>query len=221
MKRWNIIQYLINVNNYKSYLELGTDNGSCFEQINIKKKVCVDINDKYKGLSYHMSCDEFFAQNKDTFDIIFIDANHEDEYVWRDIQNALQILNWNGVIVCHDCNPQKEEHTFINTGVYNGTVYKSIARLRLTNPYLYINTVDTDYGVGILVKTNNIQQLPKFSCNSFIEFSNNRKEILNLISEEQFKYIFSYKINEPLPTIIEKKQPCWLKRIFLKVNNYI
>ena len=216
MKRWDIIQYLINVNNYKSYLELGTDIGSCFEQINIKKKVCVDINNKYKGLNYHMSCDEFFIQNKDTFDIIFIDANHEDEYVWRDIQNALQILNWNGCIVCHDCNPAKEEHTFWNEKTYNGTVYKSIARLRLTNPYLYINTVDADYGVGILVKTNNIQQLPTFSCNSFIEFSNNRKEILNLISEEQFKYMFSYKINEPLPVVVEEKQPCWLKRIFTK-----
>ena len=216
MKRWDIIQYLINVNNYKSYLELGTDIGSCFEQINIKKKVCVDINNKYKGLNYHMSCDEFFIQNKDTFDIVFIDANHEDEYVWRDIQNALQILNWNGCIVCHDCNPTKEEHTFWNEKTYNGTVYKSIARLRLTNPYLYINTVDADYGVGILVKTNNIQQLPTFSCNSFIEFSNNRKEILNLISEEQFKYMFSYKLNEPLPVIVEEKQPCWLKRIFTK-----
>ena len=216
MKRWEIIQYLINVNNYKSYLELGTDNGSCFEQINIKKKVCVDINNKYKGLSYHMSCDEFFVQNKDTFDIIFIDANHEDEYVWRDIQNALQILNWNGVIVCHDCNPQKEEHTFWNDKTYNGTVYKSIARLRLTNPYLYINTVDADYGVGLIVKTNNIQQLPKFSCNSFIEFSNNRKEILNLISEEQFKYMFSYKLNEPYPQPTIEKRPCWLKRMFIR-----
>ena len=188
MKRWDIIQYLINVNSYKSYLELGTATGSCFEQINIKKKVCVDIERKYKGLNYHMSCDEFFMQNKETYDIIFIDANHEDEYVWRDIQNALQVLNWNGIIVCHDCNPQKEQHTFINPNVYNGTVYKSIARLRLTNPYVYINTVDTDYGVGLVVKTNNKQQLPTFSCNSFIEFSNNRKEVLNLISEEQFKY---------------------------------
>ena len=216
MKRWNIIQYLINVNNYKSYLELGTDTGECFEKINIKKKVCVDINNKYKGLNYHMSTDEFFMQNMLGYDIIFIDANHEDEFVWRDIQNSLNYLNWNGAIVCHDCNPKKEEHTFINNAVYNGTVYKSIARLRLTNPNVYINTVDTDFGVGVIVKTNNIQQLPKFSCNSFIEFSNNKKEILNLISEEQFKYMFSYKINEPLPVVVEEKQPCWLKRIFTK-----
>ena len=163
-----------------------------------------------------MSTDEFFMQNMLGYDIIFIDANHEDEFVWRDIQNSLNCLNWNGAIVCHDCNPKKEEHTFINNAIYNGTVYKSIARLRLTNPNVYINTVDTDFGVGVIVKTNNIQQLPKFSCNSFIEFSNNKKEILNLISEEQFKYMFSYKINEPLPVVVEEKQPCWLKRIFTK-----
>ena len=216
MKRWDIIQYLINVNSFKSYLELGTATGSCFEQINIKKKVCVDIDKKYKGLNYHMSCDEFFIQNKDTFDIIFIDANHEDEYVWRDIQNSLQILNWNGVIVCHDCNPAKEEHTFINDKIYNGTVYKSIARLRLINPFVYINTVDADYGVGVIVKTNNKQQLPTFSCNSFVEFANNRRDILNLISEEQFKYMFSYKINEPYPQVVEEKKAGWLNRIINK-----
>lgn len=207
MKRWEIIQYLIDVNNYKSYLELGTDSGECFEKIDISKKVCVDIVRKYKGTNYHMSCEQFFSQNKDTFDIIFIDANHEDKYCWFDIQQSLNILNWNGVIVCHDCNPQKEEYTKYNKGFYNGTVYKSIIRLRETIPYVKVCTVDADYGVGILIKTCVPQPTPQFNISTFSEFLQNNVEILNLVSVAEFKRKFTTPVNEPI--LLPKKKKWW------------
>lgn len=59
MKRWDILQRLIDVNGYKSYLELGTFMGDTFEKIKIQKKISVDIERRYGGLNYCMSTDDF------------------------------------------------------------------------------------------------------------------------------------------------------------------
>ena len=37
--RWDLIKYLHEKNNFKSYLEIGCDNNQLFSRINIKKKV--------------------------------------------------------------------------------------------------------------------------------------------------------------------------------------
>ena len=73
---------------------------------------------------------------------------------------------------------------------WNGTVWKSIYKLRATRPDLFVCTVDTDYGIGIV-------KLGKQECcdfnNSFYEyreFEKNKKEHLNLISIEEFNNIF-------------------------------
>lgn len=215
MKRWDIIQKLIDVNGYKSYLELGTFMGGTFEKIKIQKKISVDIERRYDGLNYCMSTDDFFKQNQHSYDIIFIDANHEDEYVWKDINNALRVLNWNGAIVCHDCNPTSEQNTLFESlgrGLpYNGTVYRSIGRLHATNPFVKIHTVDTDWGVGIIIPTGEPQQLIQAPFESYHDFVKNKQYILNLISTNTFEEIFRYKIEQPLPKI---EQPVKHKKIF-------
>jgi len=47
----------------------------------------------------------FFANNKETFDFIFLDGDHAAETVYEEIVSALDAINANGLIVLHDYFP--------------------------------------------------------------------------------------------------------------------
>jgi len=101
--RTDLINYFIKLFNYKSYLEIGVMHvGKNFNKIECEDKVGVDPNGK---TTFTGTSDEFFQQNEEKFDIIFIDGLHEATQVKRDILNSLKHLNKNGTIVCHDVSP--------------------------------------------------------------------------------------------------------------------
>ena len=104
MNRTDIINAIARKIKAKSYLEIGVDNGINFASIKCDRKVGVDPNPRMPGI-HPMTSDTFFAQNDETFDLIFIDGLHIFEQVYRDIENALKVLNPNGYIICHDTNP--------------------------------------------------------------------------------------------------------------------
>lgn len=52
---------------------------------------------KFKGTTK-----DFFAQNTETFDFIYIDASHRKSDVEYDLAESWKILNSNGVIACDD-----------------------------------------------------------------------------------------------------------------------
>jgi predicted O-methyltransferase YrrM len=52
---------------------------------------------KFKGTTK-----DFFKQNKETFDFIYIDASHKKKDVMFDLENSFTILNINGIIACDD-----------------------------------------------------------------------------------------------------------------------
>ena len=82
MKRTDIINKLIQTNNYENYLEVGLDDGINFNNIKIKNKVSVDPAEGIysKSLPTHkMTSDEFFNKNKNKFDIVFIDGLHHGD----------------------------------------------------------------------------------------------------------------------------------------------
>ena len=142
-----------------------------------------------------MTSDEFFSSNPQKYDLIFIDGLHIDEQVEKDILNSLKYLNKEGSIVLHDCNPPevyyaREDYydTTTPAGAYwNGTVWKAIAKVRSEIEGIYTSTVDTDWGVCVIQKSNKenkiINNNPYYSYN---KFSNNRKYYLNLISPQEF-----------------------------------
>ena len=75
-----IIQIIVNTGCTK-YLELGIYDGLNISKIapHVGKAVGVDISDKrlYHNFEFIKSTtDEFFSNNKETFDVIFIDADH-------------------------------------------------------------------------------------------------------------------------------------------------
>ena len=151
--RSNLINYLIGLYGYKSYLEIGVDIGANFEQVICDYKVGVDPANKYEKLTHNITSDEFFESNKDTFDIVFIDGLHLSDQVIKDIQNSLDVLNHRGTIVMHDCLPNSEAAQLRERlgDHWNGDVWKAFAHYR-KNPDLTMLTVNTDQGLGIIKK---------------------------------------------------------------------
>lgn len=187
MNRSEIINILINKINAKKYLEIGVYHRWNFDNIICDYKIGVDP-DKNIKCNYHLTSDEFFAQNSECFDIIFIDGLHHSDVVERDINNSLQILETNGYIVCHDMNPWNEETQKIPQQVpsWTGDCWKAWVRIRSTNPNLKMFVVDTDCGCGIITRGN--QELINLSCElTYNNLEQNRNKWLNLISIEEFK----------------------------------
>ena len=149
--RWDMLDYLIKLYNYKSYLEIGAASGYNFAKINCEYKVCVDPEKRFDDLTYHMTSNEFFEQNNETFDLIFIDGLHLSEQVIMDVDNSLKILNPKGTIMLHDCLPiekaqQTPERTQWN---WTGDTWKAFVHYRQFAE-LTMFTVDTDHGLGII-----------------------------------------------------------------------
>jgi len=214
MLRYDIINDLIHKNNFKTYLEIGVRNpDECFNLINCETKHSVDPGyevalphfNMENLVTYQYTSDTFFRllENKELdisttykWDIIFIDGLHISNQVERDLLNSLNHLSENGLVLLHDCNPSElwfAREDFIIDGEahgWNGTVWKLIYKLRATRPDLFVCTVDTDFGVGIVKKGN--QECCTYD-NYFYEyriFEKNKKEYLNLVSIDEFKNIF-------------------------------
>ena len=190
MNRTDIINTIARKIGAKSYLEIGVDNGINFNRIECDYKIGVDPNPQIKNI-LSMTSDYFFAQNEESFDIIFIDGLHERAQVYRDIVNALDVLNPGGYIICHDMNPPTKERQLVpwTGGDWNGDCWKAFVDLRRERIDLDMMTIDTDEGVSII--TRGFQAL--LSINEDLTYENldrNRDVWLNLKSESEFKKMF-------------------------------
>lgn len=125
MTHEQFIYNLCNSISVKSYLELGLYKGECIKKVStiVPRCVGVDIMEVPHSsfLFYKCTTDEFFKQNKERFDFIFIDADHRYESAKQDLINALNILNYNGTIIMHDTDPNSLH--LIDPG-YCGDSYK-------------------------------------------------------------------------------------------------
>ena len=181
--RYDIIQKIIEKKKYSSYLEIGCFENETFNKINIDKKVGVDPN---SGGNVRLTSDNFFKINKDTFDIIFIDGLHTFEQVKKDITNSLNILNKNGVLLLHDCLPQKirDQASPRAHDHWNGDVWKALVECR-TLKDIDTYTCFADEGIGVIFKrpNQNILNLnyKNFKKIKFKDYYYNYKEYMNLI----------------------------------------
>ncbi len=189
--RWDLIDYLIKKNNYLNYLEIGCDDDQLFSKVKIKNKIGVD---PVSGGNVRKNSDDFFLENKDKFDLVFIDGLHIYEQVKKDIINSLKCLNENGIILVHDCMPDSLSKQAVPRYKmkWNGDVWKAIVDLRQRED-LDIFTCEIDQGIGIITKKKNssILKLNKPAKNlKFKDYYYNYKEYLRIIKLTDFKKLF-------------------------------
>jgi hypothetical protein len=191
MNRTELLNLLINRYQYTSYLELGVDKGENFAGIELVDKVGVDIN---RNATYRMSTDDFFQVCDRKFDLVFVDADHEAEQAYRDFENSLRHLNDNGCIVFHDCLPKAEVHQLRRrrSNQWTGNVWKAFIRVRQrvdVNAFV----LDADWGLGIVFKQPNTDQLPRIRPLDWEMFVNRGKELLRIVRPEQLLHVLPVK----------------------------
>lgn len=187
LSRTNILNTLVERYGYSSYLEIGQGLSQAnFDWVRCRTKIGVDP-DKSLNAAYPMTSDEFFALNKAAFDLIFIDGLHQADQVERDILNALQVLNENGSILVHDCNPTSLEMQVIprSQKVWTGDVWKAWVRLRATRPDLKMYVIKAESGCGLIRRGH--QTTIELPDNLTYEgLAENREKWLNLVEPNIF-----------------------------------
>lgn len=189
IKRYDILNHLAHKYNLQRYLEIGlNDSTQNFDKIICKHKVSIDPDPKANA-TWVMTSDEFF-ENKiyhlsNFIHLIFSDGLHSAEQCQKDFCNAMGLLSDDGYLCIHDTNPAEESLTHFprdKKGSWNGSTYKFAAKLKSLG--CDVVTVDEDHGVTIVRKTD---LRPVGACDiSWGYFNANRKELLNIISFDEF-----------------------------------
>ena len=180
--RIQILQEIIDFKNYKSYLEIGTFKDEVFNKIKCEKKVGVD---PVMGGTVRDTSDNFFFNNNEKFDVIFIDGLHEYHQVKKDIENSINSLNEEGIILIHDCLPINYYAQAVPRSVYewNGDVWRAFVEVR-TKDNLDSFCCNADEGIGVIKKRKNTNKLltnfTDFSKIKYNYFFYNYKELMNL-----------------------------------------
>jgi|6_EtaG_2_1085325.scaffolds.fasta_scaffold03106_11 hypothetical protein len=212
MNRFDIINRLVEKNNYSSYLEIGVSNpDDCFNRIKVEDKIGVDpYPTKGQPNIYETTSDLFFSVCEKPIDIIFVDGLHLEGQVIKDIENSLKLLTEGGSIVVHDCNPttkevatevvpwwakaqqnrayqpiasEKKEDETGNT--WYGTSWKGFVHFRMHQDDLKMLTVDTDCGCGIIQRGSQ-ERYPIVDNLQWEDLERDRENMLNLISVEDW-----------------------------------
>lgn len=193
MNRIDLIQAHINKYGYTNYLEVGVQAGHCFRAIECANKTGVDP-DTGSAATIHKTSDEFFAENENKFDVIFIDGLHEAPQVEKDILNAIACLVEGGTILMHDCKPTTEfmQRIPLTTQMeWTGDCWKAFVKCRqdLIATHSF-RCVDTDWGVGIIRKLNEGEVNPEFKVTVPLTYENfvaNQRDWLNLVPVHYFQ----------------------------------
>ena len=187
-----IVNNIIERKKYETYLEIGCDKNILFNSVKIKKKIGID---PVSGGNIRMSSDNFFKNNQDKFDLIFIDGLHQYEQVKRDVYNSLKFLNDNGVILLHDCMPSSfmRQAPKRSSNIWNGDVWKNIVEFR-TLDQIDTYTIYADHGIGLILKRKNrnklLLKIESFDKLKFQDYYKNYKLFLNIVNFKDLNQLF-------------------------------
>ena len=183
-----LINDLISDLNYKSYLELGVSVGESWKLISCENKIGVDNNinvaNEFVGV-VHSTTDDYFLNNKDKFDLIYIDALHEKNQVYKDFKNSFDALNDSGVIIFHDINPFDISQTYFNS---SGDVFELWIELSKTyKVYTMIIELGESFdSVGIFIKSENHKFIDiEVKDYTYQFFSENRDKFISYLNYEE------------------------------------
>jgi hypothetical protein len=190
----DLINYVIKKKGFKSYLEIGVHRPEHNHHlIDCQFKIGCDPNPDSRASFTGMS-DEFFNLWVKTgyppqFDIVFIDGLHWSEQVKRDFENCLSIMT-DGIILIHDTDPKEERFSVYprkEPRRWNGDVFKFIAQLPSYSGIDW-RTPDVDAnGLTVVKRSNRVAYDPPYKDLDYQTFKENRKEILQLCTRQEFE----------------------------------
>ena len=227
LSRLSVIKALIKNKKLNNYLEIGVFNGHVFFRVPSSSKVAVDPEfrfDAWRKLGkvfvnptnvfnkyFETTSDDFFASAAPRLyadqkvQLALVDGMHQYEYALRDVENTLNVATDDVVIILHDCNPATKQaaSTFeewkSNNYSYqwNGDVWKAIVHLRSQRKDLTSFVLDTDFGLGVVVRKLNQRPLnlsaDRIRSLTYEDLNKNRKEWLNLQPASYFYEFFGIK----------------------------
>jgi cephalosporin hydroxylase/glycosyltransferase involved in cell wall biosynthesis len=184
MKRTELLNHLVARKSYRSYLEIGCNRDGTFRDVATTHKVGVD---PMRGGTVRMTSDEFFAGNRDSFDLVFVDGLHRREQVLRDVENAVCCLSPGGCVVIHDCLPQQREQQLREPPggkmPWTGDVWKAVVDLRQRAEF-DIAVLDSDWGLGVLFVRPNTDRLEVQAELDWEDFLAGRDRLLRVVDAE-------------------------------------
>jgi hypothetical protein len=195
IKRYDIINYLIEKYKLVNYLEIGVFQGENIRKVKAFHKDGVDPGHEgyvVPEVNYPMTSDDFFDLLKGhediKYDIIFIDGLHHADQVKKDIRNSLNHIVEGGFILLHDCNPVSYEAQLVprQTIAWNGDVWEAFVDFKAHYPKMKCSVIDTDFGVGVIKVGERLCTL-QANIWDWDYFNSNRKQLLNLITWDEFK----------------------------------
>lgn len=187
-----IVNRLIN-SQKDSYLELGIDNGLNFNAIFSLDKYSVDFRPQCAP-NFAGTSDAFFAQNTKRFDYIFIDANHDYDFVVNDFINSLLIAD--KMIILHDMNPPTKMHS--ESGHCSDS-YKLLTLLKKETE-CDIFTLAHDFGLSFVPIPNRDftitpELVEKYRSLSYEDFCEYRDDNIKLYdTEEMIQTLKNYQV---------------------------
>ena len=152
-----IINSIPNIEAY-SYLELGVWNGRNHSKILCRDKSSVDVG---WNPTFKMTTDEFFAQNKEKWDIVFVDADHNLEGGLKDYNNSTKICS--KFIIMHDLYPDNPQQA-TETGNYAGNVWRLLYHIISRKIHLEHYVLNGDVGMTVFFppfKTFDLKDIDK------------------------------------------------------------
>lgn len=140
------------------YLEIGCLGGDLVASLRTKLAVGVDVNNhpdwtiylnkaELGAKEFHQcTSDEFFAKDNRQWDLIFIDGDHDEAQVYKDVSNSLICLAEGGLICMHDTMPPGPADTASDKC---GTAYKIRRRLQQHHT-LQVYTFPVTFGLTLV-----------------------------------------------------------------------
>lgn len=158
MDKAYLISQIAELTARKRYLELGLYDFSNLAEIAKVVESVVGVECKIwtrriieNARIFEMTTDEFFAQNTEKFDLIFIDADHCYDSVLKDLNNSLQCITDDGIILMHDTDPMDIEHT---ADGYCSNSYLIHDYLQGRSDLMYVTLPIEDAGITIVARKN-------------------------------------------------------------------